>query len=322
MRSERRRTQFLADEAACMRALRSGGKSKSRVAVEAGLDLGRAQRALERLAAKCLVVGTAQRPGGPVLWEAADEGVEVGAQMELDVPPPPTAPKPGTTADRLLAALDRPKLSKDLADELGVTRQRVHQLVVRLLALGLVRSADPATPVRLIARAGDATRLLDRLEERVLSALPEDRATTAAKLAGRLKLGARAVGEAVERCIEDGLVERFGEIAGETLLRLTPAGAAHFQRDPSARPADPPNLPVRSDRVRSVLDHLADSGPARTTEVARELGIDRQSMNALMQYLKRRGLVVKTGQGFAPHAVTQEGQRVRDEFARRDEEVR
>lgn len=49
-----------------------------------------------------------------------------------------------------------------------------------------------------------------------------------------------------------------------------------------------------------------------------DLDVDHSSMNALMQYLKRRGLVKKAGDAFhAPHEITAEGQYVRQEMNRR-----
>jgi hypothetical protein len=48
------------------------------------------------------------------------------------------------------------------------------------------------------------------------------------------------------------------------------------------------------------------------------LGIQQRSMNALMQYLKRKQLVKKTGQELsAPYSLTEEGHAVLTEMARR-----
>jgi Mn-dependent DtxR family transcriptional regulator len=321
MRSQKRHAQLLAEEAGCLRALRSGASSKSRIAVVAGLDLRRAQRALERLADKRFAVRE-ERPGGRVAWAAASPeqaGVEeVDLEAALDSPLVSSDIRPGTAAARLLDRLDAPKRSTELARELGVTPQRVHQIIVRLLALGLVRPADPAMPTRVVARAEDPTQMLDGLEERVLSSLPDDQATTAKKLAARLKLSTTQVEATIANLATDGLVQLSGQISGDVLYRLTTAGAANFQRDRSSRPADLPKLPVQSDRVRLVLDHLAERGPARTFAIARELALAPASINALMQYLKRRGLVAKAGPDLkAPHDLTPEGRRVRDEMALR-----
>jgi hypothetical protein len=48
------------------------------------------------------------------------------------------------------------------------------------------------------------------------------------------------------------------------------------------------------DRIRKVLSAIFDSGELRIIDVTNMLSILRQSMNALMQYLKRKRLVKKT----------------------------
>jgi len=72
--------------------------------------------------------------------------------------------------------------------------------------------------------------------------------------------------------------------------------------------ADLPPLPVKSDRVRLVLAHLAEHGPTRTHHIGMALGIPRAFINALMQYLNRKGLVRKSGTDLhAPHEITAVG---------------
>ena len=64
----------------------------------------------------------------------------------------------------------------------------------------------------------------------------------------------------------------------------------------------------RSGRIANVLAYLAEQGESRTVEVARALDIPRQSTNALMQYLKRRGIVrVQSDAVRSPYALTDEG---------------
>jgi hypothetical protein len=65
---------------------------------------------------------------------------------------------------------------------LGVTRQRVHQVVVALAARGLVRLGDPNFPTFVIALKDDSSILLQQKQERVLSAFPEAAATTLSKI--------------------------------------------------------------------------------------------------------------------------------------------
>ena len=74
---------------------------------------------------------------------------------------------------------------------------------------------------------------------------------------------------------------------------------------------------VKSDRVRKVLSMILDSGAAhpRRDRYAR---IPRQSINALMQYLKRKHLVEKISSEFeAPYSLTNKGRAALAEMTRR-----
>ena len=109
-----------------------------------------------------------------------------------------------------------------------------------------------------------------------------------------------------------------GKHKNRALYRLTAHGKDHFQRDETARAIDPGPLEVRSDRVYSVLSCLAEHRQMRTRDLGELLDVPRHSMNALMQYLKRKGLVEKTGDAmFAPYMLAQKGQEVLDEMTRR-----
>jgi predicted transcriptional regulator len=122
----------------------------------------------------------------------------------------------------------------------------------------------------------------------------------------------------LEGLIASRFVEEFEGLQGNRVYRLTEAGKNHPQRDQSARRAAVPRLPVESDRVRKVLSTILDSGALRIRDVTDVLRIPRVSMNALMQYLKRKHLVKKTGPEFdAPYAVTDEGRAALAEMARR-----
>jgi DNA-binding IclR family transcriptional regulator len=319
------RVELPRTEAACLEALRSGAGIKSRVAVGAGVTLGAANRALQRLAGKGLAISSSTRPGGATRWEPTELGrhativaVDSGRRRGR---PPANSVRAGSSSERLLQQLDQPKRLIELAVEVGITKQRAHQNIVRLLALGLVRSADPERPTWIVARVGDPTILLRRQEQRVISAFPDAVATTAGSLARRLRLPTVAVDRSIEVLISLGLVEKSGEDPSDTHFKPTRAGAEHFQRNPSARRAEPPAppaLPVRSDRIRTVLDYLAANGPTRTIRIGENLDIERNSINALMQYLKRLGLVRKAGASHdAPHELTAEGRRVRDKMVSR-----
>ena len=75
---------------------------------------------------------------------------------------------------------------------------------------------------------------------------------------------------------------------------------------------------VRSDRVFRVLSLIADRSEVRIMEVRDALSIPHNSMNALMQYLKRRGLVRKVKRDLtAPYELTTEGCNTLGEMIRR-----
>jgi Mn-dependent DtxR family transcriptional regulator len=70
--------------------------------------------------------------------------------------------------------------------------------------------------------------------------------------------------------------------------------------------------------VYSVLSFIAAQEPVRTTRVRDSLGIAPQSASALMQYLKRKGLVEKSGEGrVAPYRLTRAGHDTLRDLARR-----
>jgi DNA-binding transcriptional regulator LsrR (DeoR family) len=50
--------------------------------------------------------------------------------------------------------------SSVIAEKLGVTRQRVRQLIVRLHALGRIAFGDPDDPFWIVMRAEDTTLVL------------------------------------------------------------------------------------------------------------------------------------------------------------------
>jgi len=206
----------------------------------------------------------------------------------------------------MLALLDRPRTGVELASALGVTLQRVRQLVVQLSAHGLVQVADPDQSLRAVWRTGDKVVVLHASAAKVLSAVPESRGTTTRKIA----VATRRPIEEVENALSE--LARRGFVLGEgDVFTLTRAGTDHWQRRPNARRADAAPLPVRSERVRDVLAFLLEHGPTRTRDIGQALGVARASMNALMQYLKRKKLVQKSPGGLnAPHELTQLGRRV------------
>ena len=318
MRPTEEKVQLTASEAACLDAVRAGLDGKTKIAIEIGRDLKTVAAALERLNRAGLIGRT-----GRFRWHQTERG----RSCSLRVVPDPQRRKggkvfgrlvAGSTAERLLDALDQPMRGAELADCLGVTKQRVHQLVVRLHAQGRLRLGDRGSVLLVVARSDDPSVLLTRDEERILSALPDDAATSAIRLRQRARMPASRMRDGLVRLHEKGLVEQTGWDRGQALYRLSPEGRRHFQRRASARRAEPTPLKVKSDRVRDVLSYIAEQGEARIRDVRDALGVPQASMNALMQYLKRRGLVRKvSGDLSAPYELTREGNDTLAEMFRR-----
>jgi hypothetical protein len=195
-----------------------------------------------------------------------------------------------------------------IAERLGVTRQRVRQLIVRLHAQGRIAFGDPDDPFWIVMRVEDKSVVLSYDEERVLSALPRERAADAAGIRVAARLPESKAEQVLGRLIGNGLAEGFEGLRGVPVFRVTSAGLEHPQYAPSAYRAEGSRLPVQSDHVRGVLSAISDSGALRIKEVAISLNSPRRSINALMQYLKRKRLVAKVGQEFdAPYSLTETG---------------
>jgi DNA-binding IclR family transcriptional regulator len=300
-----------ASEAACLEALRSGTERKVLIALRAGLNLPQTDMALGKLSTLGLATVNGRRT-----WHLTPQGktadVMIAPAVRKRGRPPVTGLVPGTSAASLLASLDRPRHGAELPALLGVTRQRVHQLVVALSALDLVRSGDPNSVVFAIARKDDPSILLSLDQQRVLSAFPEAQATTLGKVAVAVRRSLCQVATIAETLRAAGLIQHAGTTTFGEQYRLTAAGAAHWQRSGTTRrakvPVAPP--PFRSTRVRDVLSHLANEGPTRTRDIGYRLGIPQISMNALMQYLKRKKAVrtqPRTDARYAPYELTPEG---------------
>jgi DNA-binding IclR family transcriptional regulator len=296
-----------ASEAACLDALRSGTERQALIAMRAGLNLPRTKAALRTLASLKLAIIDRDHT-----WHVTRQGMAarilIAPTVRTRGRPPETALVPGTSAARLMALLDRPRRGAELVELLGVTRQRVHQLVVALSARGLIRSADPNYPTFVIALKDDPSTLLLQEQERVLSAFPEAHATTLSKIALVTPMYRGKVDTIAESLVKTGLIEKTGIATYGDLYQLTAAGLAHWQRSPTARHADIPPPPFRSDRVREVLLHLESQGPTRTRDVGYRLEIPQPSINALMQYLKRKNAVrTQTDLRRAPYELTPDG---------------
>jgi DNA-binding IclR family transcriptional regulator len=196
-----------------------------------------------------------------------------------------------TSAARLLAALDHPRRGAELPWLLGLTRQRVHQLVVDLAARGHLRLADPNRATYVIARKDDPTLLLRPVEVQVLSALRQAAAVTLSQVANVVTMPHEQIASIMEFLRNEGFAQHAGSGPHGDLYRLTPAGAAHWQRSAAARPACTRRPTPRPPRVHDVLSHLAAEGPTRTRDIGRKLGLRNPHLNNLIHNLKHRGAV-------------------------------
>ena len=297
---------------ACLVALRSRKESKTDIAIQAKLDLQKAAKALEALKEFGLV-----RRGEINSWHLTGRGTSCRFKTIPDRIRRGSA-LPGLGARRLLDILDRPTRGSELAERLGITLQRVRQLVVKLHAQGLVKFGDPERILDVVSRTKDKTVLLSRDEARVLSAIPDAYATNVTKIRLAVLLPEKSVRKILDRLIAKGFVVAQDGFTGEAVYQITVPGLKHPQYRQDARLAHAPRLPVESDRVRAVLSAIRDARSLRIRDLKNALKIPQPSINALMQYLKRKGLVQKTSQEqAAPYSLTDKGFDTLTEMARR-----
>jgi predicted transcriptional regulator len=299
-------------QAACLIALQHGKESKAEIAIMTKLDLLKTNAALHALTG----LGLAEQDR-TTAWHVTARGKACVFETVPDRQcRNSSVPSPG--ARRLLEVLTRPMRGRDIADKLRVTYQRVHQLAIRLHAQGHVTFGDPENPLWMVMRAGDRTPFLSLDEERVLSAIPSEYATNTAKIRLAVHMSEDEAHKALERLIDGGFVEACEGFQGHRLHRITAAGLKHPQRDQAARRAEAPRLPAESERIRNVLSAISDSGTLRIKDVADAVGVAHQSINSLIQYLKGKQLVEKTGQERgAPYSLTGEGHAALAEMTRR-----
>jgi len=303
----------------CLHAIRRGKAAKTDIAVEAGLSLNHAQAALDALCEGALIRRDPHRHG----WVLTKLGQTCAVEsdrihFEKEDERPSSRMRVGPAGQRLIDLLDRPMRGHEIAGYLDVSPQRVRQLVVRLMALGRVRVGDPDRVTLIVARREDPSVLLSYPEERVLSTLPQTEETTASFVAGVLEVPRADVMKRLTSLSDKGLVRETGQSGRGAHYSLTEVGAAHIQYRSEAKKARPVPLAVRSDRVRQVLSHLAEHGPARIRDLRDALAIPHDSANALMQYLKRMGLIRKTADALtAPLELTPQGLETQQAMIRR-----
>jgi DNA-binding IclR family transcriptional regulator len=297
---------------ACLDALRSRKEFKTDIAIRAKLDLKKVEKALEALKE----LGLAKRDemnrwhftrrGRDCRFTTIPDRIRRGSELA------------GPGARRLLDILDRPMRGSELAERLGLTVQRVRQLVVKLHAQGLVKFGDPERILEVVSRTKDKTVLLSHDEARVLSAIPDAYATNVTKIRLAVLLPEKSVRKILDRLIGRGFVVAQDGFTGEAVYQTTVPGLKHPQYRQDARLADAPRLPVESDRVRAVLSAIRDARSLRIRDLKNALKIPQPSINALMQYLKRKGLVQKNSQEqAAPYSLTDKGFDALTEMARR-----
>ncbi len=299
-------------QVACLRAIRRGVRSKAQIAIAAQLDLANALKALNALLKFRLVKKTRKHE-----WLATERGKNCQFKTIADKKRRGSNAI-GAGAQRLINALDRPISGTDLAIRLGITRQRVHQLVVKLHASGHLRIGDPERVLHVIARTDDSTPLLSRSEQRVFSAIPDEYWTTAKNIRLAANSAEAVSNAALKHLLKAELITKNRNASGAIVYQVTKAGSEHAQYGQSVQRAEPPALPVRSNRVLDVLSLFAERGCVQITEIRDTLGITHRSINALVQYLKRKSLIHKDGSGpRSPYLLTDIGREVLVEMYRR-----
>src|SRR6266516_7187587 len=121
-----------ASQAVCMIGLRHRKDSKTTIAIQAKLDLIKTATELGALTR----LGLAKQ-GQAKRWHTTARGKACRFKTVLDRPRRNSG-SPGPGAQRLLELLDRPMRGSEIAEKLGVSHQRVRQLVIKLHAQGRV----------------------------------------------------------------------------------------------------------------------------------------------------------------------------------------
>ena len=252
MTSRARNLVLTKSQAACLIALRRRKDSKPEIAIQAKLDLTKTATELGALAR----IGLA-RQNQSKRWHTTTSGKACRFKIVPDRLRRNSG-LPGPGALRLLQLLDRPMRGSEIAEELGLSHQRVRQLVIKLHAQGRVSFGDPDKPFWIVMRAGDKTPLLSRDEEHVLSAIPREYATDATKIRLAARMPEHTVQQILERLVASRFVQTFEGLKGNRVYRITAAGLRHPQRDNVTRHAEAPRPPVESDRVRKVLSAIRE----------------------------------------------------------------
>ena len=297
----------------CLPALRDGAQKSTEVALKTRLTLPAVRRALRALSALGLA---GHKP--PAEWRPSSFGEAFRVGAIAPGRPRKIVTTPSANGRRLLELLEAPMEGRNIAKLLGVSRQGALNIVLKLRVQGHLKFGDPEDPHWIVMRANDDAPLLSRAEARILSSIPNSYATNRVKIGRVVPLAEDEIEKALDRLIAAGFIEIVGEFAGATLYRTTAAGKSHPQNRRDSRDAEPPHLPVYSDRVQTVLSAISEAGAVRIRDLRDGLRLPHNSINALMQFLKRKGLIEKTDEAHeAPYTLTAMGQATLNGLTRR-----
>ncbi len=149
-------------------AVRARAEAQELIALRASLNLPQPRPASEtaapspasETAAPSDETGNDDRATPHLTLRGKLEGTEVGSTLRKRGRKPLPRSVPTTSETRLLALLDRPRRGRELAPLLGVTNERVRQMIAALLQRDFIRTADPDHPTSIIARKNDTSLLL------------------------------------------------------------------------------------------------------------------------------------------------------------------
>ena len=164
----------------------------------------------------------------------------------------------------LLAFLSEARTSQELIDHLGVTRQRVHQKLQKLLAEQVIMR-QKIGPNWYFAKQKDAfsrrkkelKQVLSKVSEDILACLPEKGTVRIPPIADHLGLTASGIRPHVDALAERGLVD-IQKIAHGIYVALTPKGRRHQLREAASQQLEPSDLRSDFGALRADIMHIVD----------------------------------------------------------------
>ena len=291
-------TERRSDVSARILGLMADGKPwRSKHLIEQAAD-GVQPQAVRREIDKLFMAGRLVRQGHGV-W------LLPGAPMRM-LPLRPFAPQLDARAQRILGLLDRPEEAAALAAVVGVSYQRIDQILKALLARKVVvRFRTPGNNWRWwwVRADGDPTPRspaeetgLSRAAATLLNALAEDAFHWIQDLAAATGTPAHAIPHLCQRLEAEGLIENI-YFGGKRFVGITQKGLAHPARQSSAPRMNPADLSkVFADLTTASIETLAILGEARATDISGALAgrqIDGSSLfpSQRLAHLARGGLV-------------------------------